>query len=178
MALGATDLLTGESVLSSTNANYRISPNEALGGRLHLTSFRLVFEAHPVNRVVGRLGIFLPTIVKLEDTSRLLARRLTVVTTGQPFEFVVWGVPALIARIRAAREALPHEAPARMFAELMAKPAILGADAGFAPIAHLLRQPGFDPREGVLPWPGHPLGAATAVNAVSLAISDWPPRVA
>ena len=170
MVLKPSDLLTGERVLFSKNANFRLSAAEALGGRLHVTDLRLVFDAHPVNSVVGRVSIFLPTITKLTDSSRLLAKRLTVVTTSQQLELVVWGVPALIGRILAARDALPLDAPGRILAGLTAKPGILGEDAEFEPFARLLREPGFDPRGRVLPWPAHPLGGISALNAVSLAI--------
>ena len=170
MALKPSDLFAGESMLFSKNANFRFSAVEALGGRLHVTDLRLVFDTHPVNSVVGRVSVFLPTITKLTDSSRLLAKRLTIVTTSQELELVVWGVPVIITRILAARDALPLDAPDRILAELMAKPGILGDDAEFEPFATLLREPGFDPRGRMLPWPAHTLGRISALNAVSLAI--------
>ena len=170
MALSAGELLLGETVLLSKNANYRLDHGEALGGRVHLTSLRLVFEAHPVNRVVGRASIFLPTITGLEDSSRMLAKSITVITTGPRVELVVWGVPALIQRILAARDALPADTSRRVLAELVAKPGLLGAEAGFEAVAAVLREPGFDPRDGILPWPAHPLGCTSAVSAASLAV--------
>lgn len=165
--------LAGERVLLAQNANLRVSPGEALGGRLQLTTHRLVFSAHPVNRIVGRLSLFLPTIAGLQDTSRFVAKRLAVETAGTgATEFVVWGIPKLIAAITAARKALPPAAAASILAELVARPDLLGPDVRFEPLAALLRQSGFDPRERAMPWPEHPLGSATAVNAVSLALID------
>ena len=172
MALHAGELLLGETVLFSKNANYRLDHGEALGGRVHLTSLRLVFEAHPVNRVVGRASIFLPTITTLEDSSRMLAKILTVITTGPRVELVVWGIPSLIQRILAARDALPAGTPRRVLDELLAKPGLLGAEAGFDAVAAALRDPGFDPRVEVLPWPAHPLGSTSAVSAASLAFIE------
>ena len=102
----------------------------------------------------------------------MLAKSMTVITTGTQVELVVWGVPALIQRILAARDALPAGTPARVLAELLAKPGLLGAEAEFDAVADVLRAPGFDPRDGVLPWPAHPLGSASAVSAASLAFID------
>lgn len=74
---------------------------EALGGKLHLTNYRLLFKSHRVNRVVGAFSIYLPTITGLNDRSRWLAKKLEVVTRMQSFEFVVWGLPAFIRTIQA-----------------------------------------------------------------------------
>jgi hypothetical protein len=74
---------------------------EAIGGRLHLTSCRLLFKSHRVNRVTGSFSIYLPTITGLADRSRWLARKVEVTTRNQVFDFVIWGVPAFIAAVRA-----------------------------------------------------------------------------
>jgi hypothetical protein len=74
---------------------------EAIGGKLHLTNYRLLFKSHRVNRLTGQLSIFLPTITGLHDRSRWIVRKLEVITRLQSFEFVVWGVPAFISTIQA-----------------------------------------------------------------------------
>ncbi len=121
------DLLPGEKLLLSKGANAVIQlqehglkrlpadeltrligfrGKEAIGGKLHLTSFRLLFKSHAVNRLRGQFSIFLPTIVSAVNSSRLLVRRITVTTASQNFEFVIWGGPAVIAEISRAKEAL------------------------------------------------------------------------
>lgn len=74
---------------------------EAIGGRLHLTSYRLLFKSHRVNRVTGSFSIYLPTITGLADRSKWLAKKLEVTTRNQVFDFVIWGVPAFIAAVQA-----------------------------------------------------------------------------
>lgn len=122
MKVEASDLLPGERVLLSKPANAVIrldehglsrlpadplmrvmgfAGKEAIGGRLHLTSYRLLFKSHRVNRLAGQFSIFLPTITALHDRSRWIAKKLEVVTRLQSLEFVVWGVPAFISTIQA-----------------------------------------------------------------------------
>lgn len=79
---------------------------EAVGGKLYLTNFRLIFQAHAINRVLGTFSIFLPTIRRLDNASVLIFKRVRVTTTWQSFVFVIWGVPAIIAAIRHAQAAL------------------------------------------------------------------------
>jgi hypothetical protein len=116
------DLLPGERVVLSKPANAVIrldehglsrfpadhlmrvtgfAGKEAIGGKLHLTNYRLFFKSHRVNRLTGAFSIFLPTITGLHDRSRWIAKKLEVATRLQTFEFVVWGVPAFIATIQA-----------------------------------------------------------------------------
>jgi hypothetical protein len=78
---------------------------EAIGGHLHLTSYRLLFVAHAVNRLTGSFSIFLPTIREVADTSRFITKKITVSTQTQQYDFVVWGIPALLAAIETARAA-------------------------------------------------------------------------
>ena len=134
MSLPAPDLLPGEQVLESKPANavvtlsdYGLSrfafdkylwvagmkDKEAIGGRLWLTSYRLVFQAHAINRLRGRYSIFLPSIQALRDASFLWTRKVAVATRFTEFQFVLWGVPRFLARVEEARsrltpDALPH----------------------------------------------------------------------
>lgn len=84
---------------------------EAIGGKLYLTNYRILFKAHRLNRLSGKFSIALPTIQSLKDTSRLLAKRMEVGTGTQMFEFVVWGIPELIKAVQGARDGL---APAQV----------------------------------------------------------------
>jgi hypothetical protein len=124
------DLLAGETVILSKNANAIISVDEnglsrfafdqlmwtvgmqgkeAIGGRLHLTNFRLIFKSHAINRLTGKFSILLPTIQEVKDVSRFLTKKIEIVTRTQHFEFVVWGIPELIAAITAAKTKLTAE---------------------------------------------------------------------
>ncbi len=127
MALPPSDLLTDEQWLTSKPANavirlddYGLSSfafenymalagmqgKEAIGGHLELTTYRLVFHSHGFNRVTGKFSIFLPTIQAVRDTSHLFVKRMSVYTRTQQYDFIVWGIPAFIQAILAARDHL------------------------------------------------------------------------
>jgi hypothetical protein len=127
MNIDQSDLLSGESVILSKGANavikisdYGLSRiafdqlmwtvgmkgKEAIGGKLHLTNYRLIFKSHPLNRLRGKFSIFLPTIREVKDVSGLISKKIEVFTQTQAFEFVVWGIPALIAAIKSSKSKL------------------------------------------------------------------------
>lgn len=82
---------------------------EGIGGKLHLTNYRLLFKSHRVNRVTGAFSIFLPTIREVADTSRLLSRKVKVVTRLQRFEFVLWGTQSFIREVREQASGLTEQ---------------------------------------------------------------------
>jgi hypothetical protein len=129
MALDSSDLLPGEAVVLRKNANavialadYGLTPfsggigkameligmagAEAIGGRLYLTNYRLLFMAHGLNRVRGASSLYLPHIQEIRNSSSGLIRRVTIVTTTHQAVFVVWGVAALINAVNRARAEL------------------------------------------------------------------------
>ena len=127
MNIDQIDLLSGESVILSKGANavikisdYGLSRfafdqlmwtvgmkgKEAIGGKLHLTNYRLIFKSHPLNRLGGKFSIFLPTIWEVKDVSGLISKKIEVFTQTQEFEFVVWGIPALITAIKSSKSKL------------------------------------------------------------------------
>ncbi|MGY0067909.1 hypothetical protein ACWZEH_13980 [Streptomyces sp. QTS137] len=122
--LGPEDLLPGEGLVLRKNANAVIDVREAglsrfafdglmgavgmrgkeaIGGRVHLTNYRLVFRSHRVNRVRGTFSVFLPSVEKVANTSSGITRQVTVPTAMQDFTFVVWGVPKLIDTVDRSR---------------------------------------------------------------------------
>ncbi len=124
ICLDDADLLAGEQILHSTLANLVVRPKdfglgkfafgdllwlagmqdkEAIGGGLHLTTHRLVFKSHRLNRLRGSVSIFLPTIVDLRNSSLLLLRRLTVTTGFARIDLITPQVDQLIERIEQAR---------------------------------------------------------------------------
>ncbi len=130
MNLEASDLLPDERFSVSKNANavikisdygltelpamkqakyYGFGGKEAIGGKLHLSNYRLLFKSHQVNRAKGQFSVFLPTVQELQDRSRLLSKQLHISTPTQRFEFVVWGVPELIANISDSKRRLTAE---------------------------------------------------------------------
>jgi hypothetical protein len=156
MNIAADDLYEDESVIASKNANSVIAirdyglkrlgmkfhgvrvpadhlmslagfkGQEAIGGRLHLTNYRLIFKSHPINRVKGKFSICLPTIEGTRDISRFLAKKLEVVTAGQNFVFVVWGIPNFINAIQSAMASLTPERNQRMLQSISSDPHRLG----------------------------------------------------
>lgn len=100
------DLLPGETLIMSKFSNMVISINEvglsrfafdeymgligmhgkeALGGKIHLTNFRIIFKTHFLNRVRGTYSIYLPNIVSVKSTFNML----TIETKNQTVEFVL-----------------------------------------------------------------------------------------
>lgn len=80
--------------------------HEAIGGRIHLTNYRLIFKSHALNRVKGKFSIFLPTVKDMKDESGFISKKIAVSTPMQHFDFVIWGVPEFISKINAAKNAL------------------------------------------------------------------------
>ncbi|MFE0459473.1 hypothetical protein ACFW1A_09460 [Kitasatospora sp. NPDC058965] len=153
MALGEQDLLPGETVRMRRNANAVIDVDEAgltrfafdhrlgsmsgleaIGGRLHLTNYRLVFNAHAFNRLRGRFSILLPTVEHVADVSEGIASRVEVATGTQRLTFVVWGVNRFVRAVTAARDELDDAATARLTALAAAAPAKLGTGMPTAPL--------------------------------------------
>ena len=141
------DLLRGEELLASKFANAVITPTdyglsrfaadglmwtvgmknrEAIGGQLHLTTYRLLFRSHSVNRVTGDIELFLPTILDFRNTSHLWTRKCAIDTSSARNEFVVWGVAEFLHRVAAARDALGVDAVSHIREAVLAR----GEDSG------------------------------------------------
>ncbi|MDF1799966.1 MAG: GRAM domain-containing protein [Planctomycetota bacterium] len=78
---------------------------ESVGGRLHLTSMRLIFEAHPFNFQRGTTCIALDQIVQVQPcrTLGLLPNGLLVrCHDGRTHRFIVWARMAWIEAIQKA----------------------------------------------------------------------------
>ena len=117
LSLQPADLLPGETLVQDKAANMLVQPQdhqlrplfsgqEALGGKLYLTTDRLLFKTHAFNRVTGAYSLFLPSIRSVRDTSRLVTRKIEVTTGWQTTEFVLWGIPEFLAAIERARGAV------------------------------------------------------------------------
>ncbi len=115
------DLFEGEKVILSKNSNLIVTPKEfglkkfayddllwtvgmknkeALGGKIHLTNYRLVFISHSLNRLTGKTSIFLPTIKDVKDSSFQLTKKITVETYTSKVDFVIWGIDKVIKSIQ------------------------------------------------------------------------------
>jgi hypothetical protein len=153
MTGSADEFLPGEKVLATKSANAVIKlgdlhlsalpvehlmpllnmrGKEAIGGKLQLTNYRLLFVSHAANRVTGKFSVLLPTIQCLRDASRFFAKKLEVQTATQTFEFVVWGVPQLIAQIEGTKAALTQDDAlriARLVLQSAQVPGLRAADA-------------------------------------------------
>jgi|GEM_PF-1936790 len=126
------DLFLGEKVILSKNANAVIkisdyglkklpfkssaalslvglAGKEAIGGQLHLTNLRLIFKSHPANRLTGKFSIFLNTINDVRDISVFISKKMEIITLGQSYEFVVWGIPQLMQEIKKNKDAITDQ---------------------------------------------------------------------
>ncbi|MEU9135237.1 hypothetical protein AB0D33_04550 [Streptomyces sp. NPDC048404] len=153
--LNSADLLPGEGIILRKNANAVIDVRqaglsrfafddlmwlvgmrnkEAIGGRLYLTNYRLVFTSHRFNRVRGTFSVFLPCIEEVRDSSIAATRQLTVHTGTQDFTFVVWGIPRLIETVDQCRAEFDDAYVADLAELALAEPWKLGV--GFRTVAH------------------------------------------
>ncbi|MFI0960908.1 hypothetical protein ACH4S8_05760 [Streptomyces sp. NPDC021080] len=154
--LKSEELLPGEGIILRKNANAVIDVRaaglsrfafddlmwlvgmrnaEAIGGRLYLTNYRLVFKAHRFNRVRGTFSIFLPCVEEVRDSSFAATRQITVHTGTQEFTFVVWGVPRLIGTVDECRSEFDDAYVADLAALAVAEPWKLGA--GFRTVTRI-----------------------------------------
>ncbi|MFF8538031.1 hypothetical protein ACN6K9_002466 [Streptomyces sp. SAS_267] len=153
--LNSADLLPGEGIILRKNANAVIDVRqaglsrfafddlmwlvgmrnkEAIGGRLYLTNYRLVFTSHRFNRVRGTFSVFLPCIEEVRDSSFAATRQLAVHTGTQDFTFVVWGIPRLIEAVDECRAEFDDAYVADLAELALAEPWKLGA--GFRTVVH------------------------------------------
>ena len=138
-------LLASERVIASRPANfliasadYGLSPflnasllnrfgfagQEALGGRLHVTNFRIVFRSHAANRITGQLSILLPEIVDVRNESSLFVKRMTVTSEAADESFIIWGLTGFIRTIQAAQKNLGPAESRKMWEEVRANPGV------------------------------------------------------
>ena len=86
----------------------------AVGGTLFVTQFRLLFEALPLNQIVGYTSILFDTITQVRDTSGFLKPQITV-TAGVPYDFFLLQVvqPLAMIQMMMARSTPQLQAEAR-----------------------------------------------------------------
>ena len=120
MKLDLSRLQAGEELLLSKKANFVIAVSEyglsrfiaddlmwvaglegkeAIGGKLYVTNYRLIFISHSLNRISGFFEIFLPAITKTYNSSRGITKSITLETEIADFKFIVWGIPKLLDQI-------------------------------------------------------------------------------
>ncbi|MEH7248162.1 GRAM domain-containing protein [Neobacillus niacini] len=122
MSLERGEWLDGERIILERKANLMInikdygmkkkftpSSQEAIGGKLYLSNYRLIFKSHPINRVKGTYSILLPTVRSVRDSSGLLMKKIEVNVNGKPFEFVVWGRKELLTKIEELKNNLSDQ---------------------------------------------------------------------
>lgn len=120
------ELAPGERRLHRSNANFVVVPadyglsrfaadgllplvgmagKEAIGGRVHVTSARVVFSAHPVNRLKGVFAIPLPEVTGTAVWRHGISLGFEVATSPARFTFVSWSRRAAVSAIEQARSA-------------------------------------------------------------------------
>ena len=82
---------------------------EAIGGKIHLTNYRLIFKSHSINRLKGTFSILLPAVTGIHNSSFLMTRKMSIDTRFNRFDFVVWGVADFIKTIQQAQEQFTEE---------------------------------------------------------------------
>ncbi|MDM5153664.1 hypothetical protein QUF88_07435 [Bacillus sp. DX1.1] len=124
MRLEQNELFEGERVVIERKANAIInfkdfgmekikhSPfrkKEAIGGKLYVTNYRFIFKSHSLNRVRGMYSILLPTIQSVRDISFLLVKKIEVISNGNTYVFVVWGIKELLEEVERVKSNLSME---------------------------------------------------------------------
>ncbi len=142
-ALTDNDLLPGERWLRTKFANMVLSVKEyglsrfafdkymglvgmagqeAIGGKAHLTNYRIIFKSHAINRVRGSHSILLPNVTDI--TAGFL--NLYVETELQKFKFVMWFKKQFIADAQAAKRALEGTNLEKLRKAILQKPEAIG----------------------------------------------------
>ncbi|MFJ4220805.1 hypothetical protein [Curtobacterium luteum] len=100
---GASDVIPGWLPSATRRSPRRVE----VGGRLTLTPEVLWFRALPVTLVRADFGLPVEEIVRLEDVSHGLRKRVRVrLRSGIEPTFLLWGVPRFIEAVERARSAL------------------------------------------------------------------------
>lgn len=144
MALNDADLLPGERHVMTKFANMVISVKEsglsrfafddymglvgmkgkeAIGGKAHLTNYRIIFKSHFFNRVRGKHSIFLPNVVEVSATFN----NLIVDTSMQHFEFVMWFKQAFIDAAKREKARLDGAGLQQLKKAIVSNPEAIGA---------------------------------------------------
>ncbi len=95
---------------------------EAIGGKIHLTNYRIIFKSHFFNRVRGKHSIFLPNVVSVSDTFN----KLIVETTVQRFEFVMWFKQVFIDAVNREKARIDSDEIERLKRAVVAHPESVG----------------------------------------------------
>ena len=112
-----TDLGGGERLIRQSDANLQRGI-ETVGGRLFLTSRRLIFETHALNVKAGRTVVSLRDVedvwkcwTKLFGLIPIFPNSLAVSTAaGKTYRFVMFGRDKWVRAIRAAKQDLEEQA--------------------------------------------------------------------
>ena len=144
MSLTEVDLLPGEGPIRTKFANMVVSVKEselsrfafddymglvgmkgkeAVGGKAHLTNYRVIFKSHFFNRVRGKYSIFLPNISELSTT----LNNLIIETNSQRFQLVMWFKKEFIAAINEQKARITPAVLKELRQAVIARPEAIGA---------------------------------------------------
>jgi hypothetical protein len=189
MDIQQSDLFDGERVLLSKAANSIIKINdyglkrlpfdqlmplvgfqgkEAIGGKLHLTNYRIIFKSHSINRLRGKFSVFLPTIQDVRDTSQFISKKMAVITQTQTFEFVIWGIPALMKEINSAVQLLTPEQNDLIKSIAIADYKKIGEGLELSELLDKIVRNGPDVADKILGIAQNPISLAGALNLLEL----------
>lgn len=102
-----------------------MSGREGIGGEVHLTSSRLIFKSHALNRLKGTFSIFLPSINTARDTSQLVMRKVLIETKSQNYEFIMWGIGEFLAALESQRARLAGIGKEQLIQSIAERPGVI-----------------------------------------------------
>jgi hypothetical protein len=142
MDLTDSDLLPGEASILTKKANFLVSLKkenlrrlhftnyiqidgsdaEAVGGKAHLTNYRLLFKSHALNRLRGTNSVWLPSVTSVNATFV----RLVLETEVQRFEYVMWFKTEIVQAIKTQVAGFTPKRTRALQKVLLANPQVLG----------------------------------------------------
>ncbi|WP_183565390.1 hypothetical protein [Mucilaginibacter sp. SP1R1] len=129
-AIGPEVLFPGEQIIVGVPANLVVKPKEfglkqfafdqflwtvgmkdkeALGGRVYVTNYRIIFKSHRLNRLVGMISVFLPTVMDAKNTSFFITKKATIKTVITSMDFVLSDVDQFIELIKIQKDQLTEQ---------------------------------------------------------------------
>lgn len=140
---------------------------EAIGGWIYITNYRIIFKSHSINRVTGKLTIFLPNIINIANTSFLFRKAVTINTKYQTYEFVIWQVPHFIDIVNSEKNQLSNDKIEELKKITIININKVGDGLEVNPIVSLLSQAVFSP-ELITTKSKNKINASNILNIIQL----------
>jgi|GEM_PF-3571853 len=109
---------------------------QGVGGTFYITQYRLIFDAHTINRCTGTTSILLDTISSISDSSSLLHRQFTVVA-GITYDLFLFQIHQL--KLTLERQVDVKSLSSSLAARLSLQSQLLPPDPGQRPVRAIVR---------------------------------------